>query len=165
MSGRKPRLFDLNDYDESIVEFCKNPRPLWEIVITSIIMSLTGIILAAIMNQSKDYRAVIIILWLLIPLGSVLYQGCIYPNNQILSCLDTTCVWVIIVIYSVIFGPIAPWWCWLVAAAAVIMFLVYQFRRWNPENPPTVMEYIWLVNSWHILTIATMLTMYLSTLD
>ena len=164
MPERKPRLFDLNDYDESIIEFCKNPRPLWEIVVVSVIMSLTGIILAAIMNQSKDFRAAIIVLWFVIPLGSVLYQGCIYPNNQILSWLDTACVSAMITMYTIVFAPIAPWWCWLVAAAAIVMFLVYQVRRYS-DDPPTVMEYIWLVNSWHILTIATMVTMYLATVD
>lgn len=164
--GRKRRIFDITDYQEKYSEFCQNPRALWEIIVVSIIMSLVGILLASIMQQTEMFRAPIIVLWVTIPLGSVLYQGCIYPKNYILSWMDTACVLALMTLYAIVFIPIVPWWCWVIAVITIMSFIYYELRKYSKgENEPTVLEMIWLVNIWHTLTITTIICMYSSTVD
>lgn len=157
INTRKPRFND-NYYDIPFKEFKKNPKPLWEIGLVTIIMVINGITFTAIYDTTEGYRALIIALWVVIGICSVLFQACFYTEAVMLEWLDCIFVWFLGIIYGIVFIPIAEWYSWVVAALAVSVFLILQVYR--SYESTTVLTIIYLVNAWHIMVIITTILLY-----
>ena len=159
LSNRKDR-FPNPDY-QLFSEYCKKPKPLWQVIYVNIIMCVIGVICAQF-RVSEDFRVIKTFLWISIGILSVLYQGCLYPEYKWLGWIDTACVIALMVFNTIVFAPIVEWWCWLIAGSAIIAFIVYQYYRVY-DKTLTVHAYTWLLNAWHIMVIITTLSFYAST--
>lgn len=154
MSTRKNRF-----YEEVLYKvYCENPRPLWNNIFTTIVMVFTGIT-AATFEVSEDYRIPKIALWLLIGICSIIHQGCIWPKLLWISRLDSLATLALQTLYVITFYETAPWWVWTLAVVTVIVFIYYYYRFY--QNPPiSMIQYIRLVNLWHIGVTATTIALY-----
>lgn len=165
-TGRKPRIYDYDyvNVNENFHDWSREEKhqPIWQIIILNILMCATGIICSYQFKVSEDYKISITCLWIGVLVFSMLCQGGIYPLHPWYGWVDTACVIALMVLYTIIFLPLEPpWWCWLIAGLAIVMFFIYQYFRWF-ENKLTVLDYIWLVNGWHAMVIATVISFYTS---
>jgi predicted membrane channel-forming protein YqfA (hemolysin III family) len=149
------------DEYELFHDYCRNPRPLWQVIFVNIIMCVVGVVCAQF-RVSEDFRIIKTFLWVAIGILSVLYQGCLYPQYKWLGWMDSACVISLMIFNTIVFAPICPWWCWLIASMAIVMFIIYEsYRIWDKKL--TVQQYTWLLNGWHVLVIITTVCFYAST--
>ena len=122
---RKDRFkLDEEEY-QLFYDYCLNPKPLWQVIYVNIIMCVVGIVCAQF-RVSEDFRIIKTFLWIAIGILSVLYQGCLYPQDKWLGWLDSACVITLMIFNIIVFAPIVPWWCWLIAGLSIVMFIIYE---------------------------------------
>jgi hypothetical protein len=158
---RKNRFEKDEEEYELFYEYCLNPKPLWQVIYVNIIMCTVGIVCAQF-RVSEDFRIIKTFLWIAIGILSILYQGCLYPQDKWLGWLDSACVVTLMIFNFIVFAPLVPWWCWLIAGLSIVMFIIYEAYKIYDKHL-TVQQYTWLLNGWHVMVIITTICFYAST--
>ena len=158
---RKDRFEKDEEEYELFYEYCLNPKPLWQVIYVNIIMCTVGIVCAQF-RVSEDFRIIKTFLWIAIGILSILYQGCLYPQDKWLGWLDSACVVTLMIFNFIVFAPLVPWWCWLIAGLSIVMFIIYEAYKIYDKHL-TVQQYTWLLNGWHVMVIITTICFYAST--
>ena len=149
--------FNNDIYSMKWLNFKKNPKPLWQIAIVTLIMCINGIVFASVYTIGEDFRAIIIFFWSVICISSILNQACYYCNHWIMI-TDIFFVILLMGTFAIIFIPTATVILWIVAILAIVVFSIMEYYKY--QKTTTVLEVIWLVNAWHFMVILTTVLLY-----
>lgn len=153
----REKRFTENIYDMSWLTFKKDPKPLWQIAIVTLIMCINGIVFASVYTIGEDFRGIIIFFWSVICISSILNQACYYCNYWLML-TDIFFVILLMGTFAIIFIPTAVLTQWIIAIVAIIVFIIMEYYKGQKKT--TVMQIIWLVNAWHAMVILTTVVLY-----